>query len=65
MYQVLLQGICLQASNASLSYACILKSFCGTGEGSPVTADGFHQGSLAGYLYRHQLRGFHPVACMP
>ena len=27
--------------------------------------DRLHQGGLAGYLYRHQFRGFHSVARMP
>lgn len=28
--------------------------FCEIGERVPIAADGFHQGALAGYLYRHQ-----------
>ena len=49
----------------SLSYACVLQPFCGTGKRSPVAADRFHQGGLDGHLHRHQLRGLHPAACVP
>ena len=30
-----------------------------------LTIDHFHQGSPVGHLYRYQLCGFHPAACMP
>lgn len=48
MFQTLLQGVCLQASDASLSKTCVLQPFCGTGERSPVTASVFIKEVLLG-----------------
>ena len=65
MFQALLQGICLQTFDTSFPPVCILQPFCGIGKRSSFAADHLHLASVLRYMYRYQLRGFHPASCMP